>query len=74
VEKAGGGGEFQRIEAAHAGPEQNHDGFDNAGGRDTWLQAAIQDARNNSPGKLEDLLGISEQAAENGQPFLASGA
>ncbi len=40
-------------------------------GRDTRLQAPVRDAGDDSLGKLEDLLGIGEQAAENGQPFLA---
>ncbi len=72
AEKAGVSGEFQSIEAAHARPEQSRDGFDDDGGWDARLQAPVADADNDSPGELEDLLGISDQTAENAQRFLAS--
>jgi len=71
VEEAGVSGEFQSMEAAHSCPEQNCHGFDDKSGRDTRLQAPVRDAGNDRPGKLKDLLGIGEQAAENGQPFRA---
>jgi hypothetical protein len=71
TEETGMSGKFQSIEAAHAGPEQHRDGFEDGGCRDTRLPAAVCDACNDSPGKLKDLLGIPDEAAENGQPFLA---
>jgi hypothetical protein len=71
TEEAGMSGQFQSIEAAHASPEQRCDGFENDRGRDTRLRAPVHDVGNNSPRKLKDLLGVGEQAAENGQPFLA---
>src|ERR1035437_348988 len=64
-------GQFQSVEAAHACPEQNRDAFDDAGGRDTRLPAPVCDTRDDGVGELEDLLGVGDQAAENGQPFLA---
>ena len=64
-------GKFQSIEAAHAGPEQRRDGFEDGGGRDTRLQAPVRDVGDDSSGELEDFLGISDETAENGQPFLA---
>src|SRR5664279_4002334 len=36
-------GQFQSVEAAHAGPEQNRDAFDDAGDRDTRLPAPVRD-------------------------------
>jgi len=71
AEKTGMSGKFQSIEAAHASPEQRRDGFQDGGGGDTRLQTPVRDACNDSRGKLKDFLGVSNEAAENGQPFLA---
>ena len=64
-------GEFQSVEAAHAGPEQNGNTLDDVGDRDTRLRAPVPHARDNGVGELEDLFGVGDQAAENDQPFLA---
>ena len=71
AEKARASGKFQSIETTHSCPEQNGDGLDDDGGRDTRLQAPVDDVSDDRLGEPEELLGISDQAAENGQPFLA---
>src|ERR1035438_8840703 len=71
TEEAGMSGEFQSIEAAHASPEQNRHRFENGGCGDTRQKTPVRNADDDTPGELKDLLGIGEQAAENGQPFLA---
>ena len=71
MEKAGASREFQSIETAHAGPEQNCDGLDDKGSREARLQSPVDDAGDDCLREPEDLFGISDQAAENGQRFLA---
>ena len=65
LEEAGASGEFQSVETAHARPEQNNDGLEDDGRRNTRLQAPVDNAGDNRPGETEDLLGIRDQAAEN---------
>src|SRR6266705_1414403 len=71
VEEAGASGQFQSIEATHSCPEQDCDGLEDDGGRDTRLQAAVNDAGDDRLREPEELLGISDPASENGQRFLA---
>jgi hypothetical protein len=71
AKEAGVSGLFRSIEAAHAGPEHDRDRFDDDRGRNAWLKAPVNDCGNDGPGEVKDLLGISDQAAENAQPFLA---
>ena len=71
AEEAGLGGQFQSIETAHASPEQGGDGLDDSGGGNAWLKAAVDDVGDDGLGEAEDLLGIRDEAAENGQAFLA---
>ena len=71
AKKAGVSGEFQSIEATHSCPEQNCNGLDEDGGRDTRLRTPVHNTVDDSHRELEDLLRISDQATENGQRFLA---
>src|ERR1019366_5421246 len=65
VEEAGASGEFQSVKTAHPCPEQNGDGLEDDGRRNTRLQAPVDNAGDNRPGETEDLLGICDQAAED---------
>ena len=53
-------GEFQSVEAAHAGPEQSRDAFDDAGDRNTRLPAPVHDTCDDGVGQLEDFLGVGD--------------
>ena len=54
------------VEAAQAGPEQDHGRFDRGSGRDARCQPPVRERRQDVPGKMEDLVRVPDQAAENG--------
>jgi hypothetical protein len=66
AEETGVGGEFQSIETAHTGPEQSRYRFDDGSAGDTRVRAPVHNVGDDSSGKLEDFLRISDQATENG--------
>ena len=66
VEEARPRHEFQCVEAAQPGPEQGRHGFDDERRRDAGLRPPVGDAADDLLGEVEDLLGISDQAAKNG--------
>jgi hypothetical protein len=67
----GGAGHLQRVAASQPRPKQNQAGLGDRRRGYTRLRSAVGDGSNQCVRKPEHFAGVGDQAAENGQPFLA---